>query len=462
MPFDAPGILDLTHDLIFKVDRSDVVLEANKTARIALGYLPDELSGLHFQNLVALENREAWAMCLETVSQGIPVQGANLTLVTKDARSLRVEGSLHPLRNDGAQYIYVIFRSLTEQQQARQALQESERQLRTVMSALPDVLLILDDAGRYRQVYTANLQLLVARPDQLQGKSIYDFLPRTKADEGMTVVRQVIRTQRSEKCEYSLEIRGETRWFSARVVPFGTERDPRVLWVARDITDLYVARKQLQEDEKLLRSLLELETKAREVIAYEIHDGFVQYAIGTQMWLQHAIASAAELPAQATEALHIAWDSVNQAVDDARSMIRDLRPLVVDGEGLAHGLRQLVAVMQQNSPIPLDFQCTIDPPPMLRLLEGQVFRIVQESLHNVIRHSQAERAAVRLCGTDSELQLEISDNGVGFDPRGRARSVRFGGDTTTGERVWRQCPGRFGAGQRHSHPRDAADPATRT
>ncbi len=416
MSFDLPGIVDLTHDLIFKIDLSDRILNANKPARTILGYAGDEFFGLPFHQLVAIDNREEWEMCLETVSQNVPVQGANLTLLTKEGKPLRVEGSMHLSPGPDEPHVYAFFRSLSEQQEAQQALRESERRLRTVMSALPDVLLVLDDEGRYRQVYTANHKLLVAHPDQLQGKSLYDFLPRAKADEGMAVVRHVIHTQRSEKCEYSLEIRSKTRWFSARVVPFGTERDPRVLWVARDITDLYLARQQLQEDEKLLRSLLELETKAREVVAYEIHDGFVQHAIGTQMWLQHLIASANELPPQAAEALHIACDSVNQAVEDARSMIRDLRPVVVDGKGLAKGLRQLVAVMQQESTIPLEFHCTIDPPPLLRLLEGQVFRIVQESLHNVIRHSQAKRAEIRLCGTAGELHLEICDDGVGFEP----------------------------------------------
>jgi PAS domain S-box-containing protein len=288
------------------------------------------------------------------------------------------------------------------------------------------VLLVLDQQYRYRQVFTASNDLLVAPRDELIGKTLAECLPEDEANLGIRAVDAVISgEQESFRSEYKLEINGQIRWFSAYVVPFGSEHDPCVLWVSRDITGLMQARQKLQEDEQLLRILLELETKAREVVAYEIHDGFVQYAVGTQMWLQNAKENMAGAPEELQNAIEISLDSINQAVSDARSMIRDLQPVVIEEVGLANGLNQLVNVMQKKTDVPISFDCQFVPPRMLKLLEGQLFRIVQESLNNMIKHSRATEASVALEGNRETVILEVVDNGVGFDPSA-IESGRYG------------------------------------
>jgi len=81
--------------------------------------------------------------------------------------------------------------------------------------------------------------------------------------------------------------------------------------------------------------------------------------------------------------------------------------------------------MQKKTGIPLRFLCDQPPPLMLDLLEAQVFRIVQESLNNVIRHSKATEATVWLHGQEDKLHVEITDNGTGFDPQA-VPSGRYG------------------------------------
>ena len=138
----------------------------------------------------------------------------------------------------------------------------------------------------------------------------------------MKVIQQVVETQTPCTTEYQLNLQGEQRWFNAHVVPFDSSPlDPSVLWVSRDITDLVLARQKMQADQELLRSLLELEMQAREVVAYEIHDGFVQHAVGTQMWLQ-ALHNLVDLEDEKiAHAMDVAMDSIAQGVADARAMI---------------------------------------------------------------------------------------------------------------------------------------------
>ncbi len=410
------GLLDLTHDLILQLNLEGVVITANRPYSDATGFRLDEIVGQSIMECISFDSREACASCLEANASDVPVNGANLTLLKKDEGELRVEARFIPRRVGDEVNVVVFLRSLTEQQAVRQALRESEKRLRTVLEAHPDVLLVIDDDGYCRQVFTSNEDLLVAKSKELIGRTLHESLPDDDADRFMGYIREVLKTRRPLRVEYPLVVKGGVRkWFSAHLVPFGVVQVPRVLWVSRDITQLVEARKTLEEDQHLLRGLLELELKAREVVAYEIHDGFVQHAVGTQLWLQNAQLHVKDASPEIQNSLQIALDAITQGVTEARAMIRDLRPVVVDYLGLANGLNQLVGVMQKKSTIPIQYESCSAIPRMLPLLEAQVLRIVQESLNNVIRHSQASEANVWMRSDDDHIEVEVCDNGIGFD-----------------------------------------------
>lgn len=403
--------LDFGHDLILTIMPTGELMLANAPALAALSLAESDLDGRNIREWVTLDSREEWDTCLEAAEAGVSINGANITLQTDNDPTMMVEANLKPSDN----HIVVYLRSLTEQQRVRQALEESESRLRTVLRSMPDLIMVFDQSGRYRQIYTSEVDVLVSAPENMIGKTLHEVISKNDADTGMQRLRQVIETQQPLQFEYELVIEGRKKWFSAKAVPFGTVRDPRVLWVARDVTTLVKARQQKDRDNQLIRGLLELEQKARDVVAYEIHDGFVQYAVGTQMWLQSGIEQLGDVDPEVRDAFENSLDSIEQAVADARAMIRDLRPTGIDGEGLEDGLRSLVDVMQAKSTVPIEFVCDCKPPLLLRLLETQIFRMAQESLNNVIRHSKATRAEVKLSLSEESLLLEIQDDGCGFD-----------------------------------------------
>jgi len=415
MSLENDQLPDLQHDLILTIQSSGELRSANPPALAVLELGAEEINGHNLRDWILRDSHDEWQNCLEAAEAGVPVEGANLTLKTERDPAMMVEAKLQPWGDS----IVVHLRSLNEQQRIRQALHESETQLRTVLTALPDLLMVFDWDGRYRQIYTAETNDLVATVDEMLGRLLHEVIDKEAADRGLQRIQQVIETQQPQHFEQNLIIRGEPRWFSVKVVPFGTARDPRVLWVSRDATALVEARRQQERDAELLRGLLELEQKARDVVAYEIHDGFVQYAVGTQMWLQSGLEQIPDADREARDAFETALDSIQQAIADARRMIRDLRPVTDNAEmdsSLIDGMRQLIDVMQKKSTIPIELVCHAIPPRLLPLLETQIIRIVQESLNNVLQHSGATRAKVELSVSIEELSIIISDNGQGFDP----------------------------------------------
>ena len=135
-------------------------------------------------------------------------------------------------------------RDAQRHRQALQKLQESEDRFGSVLAALPDDVLVVDAKGRYRNIFTAEENLLALPADRLLGRTIHEVLPPEAAGAMQDVVDRALRSGERQQYEYPLKTAGEDRWFSARVVPFGSPDDPCVLWVARDLT----ARKQAEED----------------------------------------------------------------------------------------------------------------------------------------------------------------------------------------------------------------------
>ncbi len=439
------NVFNFGDDLIFNVGRTGELLQANPPGLSALGLSEAGMNGRNLCEWILVTSREDWDTCLEAACAGVAINGANLTLQTSADPELMVEASLHP----NASKIVVCLRCLNDQQKVRQALRESEARFRTVLTAIPDLLIVFDLDGRYRQIYTSDADSLLLPAESLEGKCLHDVVSQEEAERGLQRIREVIETQQPRFFEHMLEIRGRLKWYSVKVVPFGSSHDPCVLWVSRDVTAMIEARQQRERDALLLRDLLELEQKARDVVAYEIHDGFVQYAIGTQMWLESGMEMLPEdLPTGESirDAFDTARDSIERAIADARAMIRDLRPVSMEDHELADGLQQLVDLMQKRSTAPIQFACYHAFPKLLPLLETQIFRIVQESLMNVIRHSQATAVSVTVAVDGESLLLTVVDNGCGFDP-GKIPAGHYGI-----EGILRRCEVFGGTGEIQSAP----------
>lgn len=152
----------------------------------------------------------------------------------------------------------------------------------------------------------------------------------------------------------------------------------------------------------------------RERIAADFHDGPLQSFISFQMRLDVVRKMLQRDTAAGTEELEQLRGICAKQVTEMRSFIRGMRPVEVDGLGLAAALRQVVSAFQNDSRIPATFSASLeashdDLEPSVELLQ-----VLREALHNVQKHSGASRVAVRLSRENGAIQLEIEDDGRGF------------------------------------------------
>jgi PAS domain S-box-containing protein len=127
----------------------------------------------------------------------------------------------------------------------------SEAELRALVRAVSDVVLVLDREGRYLKVADSAIGKLYRSPPELLGRSLHDIFPRDRADGFLGLIREALDRGEPVDAEYELELPTGTYWFASTIVPMD---DDRVVWLARDIT----ARRRA--DETLRRQALVFET----------------------------------------------------------------------------------------------------------------------------------------------------------------------------------------------------------
>lgn len=164
--------------------------------------------------------------------------------------------------------------------------------------------------------------------------------------------------------------------------------------------------------ENFAEQVIAAQESERSRLAADIHDGISQRLVSLTYRLDAASRAVDEQQCgDAVEQIEKARDLVDLTLAEARSAIGGLRPPVLDDLGLAGGLASLAASIAE---VDLDLELADERLP--EHIEVAFYRIAQEALQNIIKHSRALAAEVRFSIDDGVARLEVADNGVGFDP----------------------------------------------
>lgn len=153
----------------------------------------------------------------------------------------------------------------------------------------------------------------------------------------------------------------------------------------------------------------------RNRLARELHDSVSQELFSLTMLAAAARRIIEQDPQRAAAQLHEIETMARHALEETRNLIFALRPVSLDDRGLVPALRDLVVALEQRQGLRVDLQIR-DERRLLLAIEQDLYRIVQEALANVTRHSGERTATVALTYQPNQLHLHISDQGNGFDP----------------------------------------------
>lgn len=253
------------------------------------------------------------------------------------------------------------------------------------------------------------------RADDVVGHSLMRFtVPESSAALAETLLR-VFADGEMRTLETTVRrLDGGMSYFALRIAPIRRDgRTVAALACCENVRQLKDSEQALTHERNVLRRLLEIQERERQLVSYEIHDGVAQYIAGA---LMHFEASAHGRGMRTTTRdFESGMRLLHAAAEESRRLIGGLRPPALDELGIVDAIESLVADARADGP-QVDFTHRLPEGRLSPHMETIIFRIVQEALTNVRRHAAARRVEVTLERTDDHVRIGVRDDGQGFDP----------------------------------------------
>lgn len=209
-----------------------------------------------------------------------------------------------------------------------------------------------------------------------------------------------------------------------------------------------VLEKRNKQQQAFSRRLIESQEGERKRIATELHDSLGQQLLVMKNWAMLEL-SVRGADSQSGEALNEISSTASQAIEEVREIIYDLRPYQLDKIGLTNTIRFMVEKVAAASSIKFNLELADVDDLFAYEEEVTFYRIVQECVNNIVKHSEASESRVAIERSEQVINLTIEDNGRGFVQESANEVERGGlGLTGLGERV-RMLDGKFSV---HSTP----------
>ncbi len=183
--------------------------------------------------------------------------------------------------------------------------------------------------------------------------------------------------------------------------------------VIRDITKRRLMENALREERvKRISSVIDGQEQERERLSRELHDGLGQNLVAIKLMLEGADVGNPESTRQLLSDVRSMFDAT---IEEVRRISNDLMPATLSQFGLETAIRQLGQTIRHTAGIDVTFDIQIDESELDNKRKLYIFRIIQEALHNTLKHAQATAVSVTLSANPDHYRLSVSDNGKGFD-----------------------------------------------
>jgi PAS domain S-box-containing protein len=323
-------------------------------------------------------------------------------------------------------------RRATALQRVNSALAQKNQELDAIVHTAPDIIFSRQADGARDYISGRFYEYTGAAPGSAVGFGWLEYLHDEDRERSTAHWLLCVQTGRDYESEYRLRgADGKYRWFRARAVPLRDQEGTILKWygACSDIHDSKVLEQSIRDNaielerkvdtrtaelRRLSSRLMTLQDEERRRFAREIHDGLGQELAAAKMILDGILCkdSSPVIRQSACETSEL----VDRAIQQVRTISHLLHPPLLDEVGLVSALRWYLEGLSDRSGIQTEL--AVDPPDLGRLkpeLETAIFRIIQEALTNMYRHSGARHGLVSLTEKNGSIAVTVSDDGKGVE-----------------------------------------------
>jgi PAS domain S-box-containing protein len=409
---------------------------ANSEFERISGYSRDELKAMDSLDLVLPEDRDSVKKKTARMLNGGPLSPYECRILSKDRAIRWITQTFGPIQYKGGRAALVFSMDTTERRQAAEKSAEVIAgikgeliKLEKIISASPYQIYLYDRKGRYLYTSPAAARMFGLESGGMVGKTWRDLkMPAKTMKPYEAQLRKVFATGKSVTGELTLPTVEGERDYEFTLTPIhGPDGSiEAVVGAKRDITEENRLRENLYF---YIREITRAQEEERKRIARELHDETIQ-ALAALILDIADISGEAQLPEVTKQRLQKLSATINSVLEEVRRFCHELRPGLLERLGLIASLGILTDDLTACCGINCSLQIIGSERQLSSEAELMLFRIVQEALRNVKKHSGATNAVVRVEFNREKVKVDVSDNGDGFrlpeDISDFARQVKLG------------------------------------
>jgi PAS domain S-box-containing protein len=450
----SAAIVDSSEDAIVSKTLEGIITRWNASAERLFGYTASEAIGQHISLIIPFDRRDEEKVIIERVERGERIEHFDTVRVGKDKKPIEISLTISPVRDASGKIIGAskIARDITQRKRIERELRESEDRYRTLADTLetqvqlrtqelerrnaelrelatllqtreelletfvkhvPAAVAMLDRDMRYLQVSNRWCADFSLDSSQLLGRSHYEIFPDLP-ERWRQIHRRCLEGETLRAEEDPWDRAGGTTWLRWEIRPWqNLDGVPGgILIFSEDITHRKHAEEALAS---LSGHLIEAQDEERKRIAREIHDDYSQRVALLGVSLEQLAENVGDSSAEARQKVHELLNRVEGLASDLHALSHRLHSSTLESLGLVAGLRAFCVEFSDQQGIQVDFANERVPHGIPGDATLCIFRVAQEALRNVKKHSGANRAVVRLEWASDRLHLSVSDLGKGFD-----------------------------------------------
>ncbi len=318
----------------------------------------------------------------------------------------------------------VHIQDITKHKLALEKIKQDELQLENIFDALTEAVTLFDIKGNIVKANPISQQISGLEPEKLIGHH-YDYpgiKPKPTRPDGSEIPFKelpLFKTLQSKKAMRNTEIRqvwpnGSIKWFLTNDLPILNESN-EITGVVNTATDITEQKRLTDEIELFTKRLIDVQEEERKRISRDLHDEIAQKLSLSLLELDALISKEKKLSPEAARALERIRAITNETMLEVRRFSHELRPSVLEHFGIAEALEMIIDEMNLKSKTQVTIKVTGLEERLPEEVEIALFRIAQEALNNIRKHSGATKARVSLTFANNKVRLSVSDNGNGFD-----------------------------------------------
>jgi PAS domain S-box-containing protein len=352
--------------------------------------------------------------------------------VKKSGEIIHIKVTSSHIEYHGVPVRLIAARDITPEILSKEKLSESEKQLALIFDNTKDAMWLLKVEGENYKIENFNKafrDITGIKKEFSIGKLVDDVLPKESLQKIKSNYKKVVET--GEELNYIIKVAFETGEVTAEVtiIPIKNREGEviQLLGNAVDITRQQNSRKELLkmniELRELASHLQNIREDERMNIAREIHDELGQQLTGLKMdlaWMKRKATTEDEIIFDRIES---SLKLVDSTINTVRNIATKLRPSIIDDLGINEAVEWHCLEFTNRTGIKVRVESDVRKDDLPEGAPIAIFRIVQETLTNVARHSKATEVKCMLFRIDEEIHLTISDNGIGFKMDAKTKTL---------------------------------------